>query len=88
MKAFVAAVLAAFFNGFQEEVKMTVLEKAKELGQKLGIRVENWSEEKLLELAAAKDELDAETRRKTRLFWGPAGFIVGALVGYLAAVML
>lgn len=88
MKAFVAAVLAAFFNGFQEEVKMAVLEKAKEWGKKLGLKVEEWSEEKLLELASVKEELDAETRRKTRAFWGPAGFVVGVVVGCLVSVLV
>ena len=28
-----------------------------------------------------KSKLDTETRRKTRAFWGPFGFIVGAVVG-------
>lgn len=67
---------------------MAVLEKAKEWGKKLGLKVEEWSEEKLLELALAKEELDAETRRKTRAFWAPAGFVVGVVVGCLVSGLM
>ena len=38
-----------------------------------------------LKVEAQKALLDAETRRKTRLFWGPVGLLIGAVVGYVCA---
>lgn len=64
-----------------------IKEKAKELAEKLGIKIEEWTDDQLAKLAAAKDEMDAETRRKTRAFWAPVGAVIGAVVGYVVAVL-
>lgn len=88
MNAFIRAALAAFFNAMREKAMDKIKEKAKELAEKFGIRIDNWTDDQLAKLAAAKDQLDAETRRKTRAFWAPIGFVLGALVGYVVAVVL
>ena len=67
----------------EEKIKDAV----KEFAEKLGIKIDAWTDEQLAKLAAAKDAMDEETRRKTRAFWAPAGFLVGALVGYVVAVI-
>lgn len=59
--------------------------RAKELAEKLGIKIEEWTDDQLAKLAAVKDEMDAEMRRKTRAFWAPVGFVIGAVVGYVCA---
>lgn len=88
MNAFIQAALAAFFGTVKEIAMDKVKDEAKEFAEKLGLKVEEWTDEMLADLAAKKEELDKETRRKVRAFWAPVGFIVGGVVGYLLAVML
>lgn len=61
----IEAAKAALF----EKVKEMTKEEAKELLDKLGVRVSEVTDEIVASVQAYKDELDAETRRKTRLFW-------------------
>ena len=51
----------------------------------LNKQVEEVTDELIAKVEAQKALLDAETRRKTRLFWGPVGFLVGAVAGYVCA---
>lgn len=55
--------------------KSELKELLKELGSKAG-EVAGEIEEKI---EAEKAELDTETRRKVRAFWGPVGFVLGVL---------
>lgn len=87
MNALIQAALAAFFNVLREKAMDEIKKKAKELAEKLGIKIEEWTDDQLAKLAAAKDEMDAETRRKTRAFWAPVGFVIGAVVGYVCAAI-
>ena len=64
--ALIEAAKAALF----EKVKEMTKEEAKKLLDKLGVRVSEVTDEIVANVQAYKDELDAETRRKTRLFWG------------------
>ena len=59
----------------------------KELLDKLGVKVEEVTDEIVAKVQAQKALLDAETRRKTRLFWGPVGFIAGVLASWLYSVL-
>ena len=52
---------------------------------KLGVKVEEVTDELIAKVEAQKALLDAETRRTTRLFWGPVGFLVGAVAGDVCA---
>ena len=61
--------------------------KVKELLDKLGVKVEEVTDEIVAKVQAQKALLDAETRRKTRLFWGPVGFIAGVLCSWLYGVL-
>lgn len=88
MNAFLQAALAAFFDYAKEVAMDKVKEEAKKIAETLGIKIDEWTDEMLADLAAKKEELDKETRRKVRAFWAPVGFIVGGVVGYLLAVML
>lgn len=88
MNAFLQAALAAFFDYARAVAMDKVKEEAKKIAEKLGIKIDEWTDEMLADLAAKKEELDKETRRKVRAFWAPVGFIVGGVVGYLLAVML
>lgn len=88
MNAFLQAALAAFFDYAKEAAMDKVKEEAKKIAEELGIKIDEWTDEMLADLAAKKEELDKETRRKVRAFWAPVGFIVGGVVGYLLAVML
>lgn len=88
MNAFLQAALAAFFDYAKEVAMDKVKEEAKKIAEELGIKIDEWTDEMLADLAAKKEELDKETRRKVRAFWAPVGFIAGGVVGYLLAVML
>ncbi|WP_038006043.1 hypothetical protein [Sutterella wadsworthensis] len=61
--------------------------EVKELLDKLGVKVEEVTDEIVAKVQAQKALLDAETRRKTRLFWGPVGFIAGVLASWLYSVL-
>lgn len=39
-------------------------------------------------LEMEKEQLDTETRRKTRAFWLPSGFVLGVIVTLLAQLAL
>lgn len=39
-------------------------------------------------LEMEKEQLDTETRRKTRVFWLPAGFVIGVIVTLLSQFAL
>lgn len=78
-------------NALKEALKKKVTEmtkeEVKEWFDKLGVKVEEVTEELIAKVEAQKALLDAETRRKTRLFWGPVGFIAGVLVSWLYSVL-
>ncbi len=52
----------------------------------LGIDVSGLKDEALEKLVTwldgQKAQLDTDTRRKVRAFWGPVGFVVGLVAGY------
>ena len=62
-------------------------EDVKEWLDKIGVKVDEVTEEIVAKVEAQKALFDAETRRKTRLFWGPVGFIAGVLAAWLYSVL-
>lgn len=89
MSALLRAALAAFLETLTQKAKEKAMDEAKALAEKLGLKIEQLTDEALAELAARKEELDKETRRAVRAFWIPVGLIVGGLAGFaLAAVVL
>ena len=77
--ALIEAAKAALF----EKVKEMTKEEAKKLLDKLGVRVSEVTDEIVANVQAYKDELDAETRRKTRLVWGIVA-VVCSVVSFCA----
>ena len=63
-------------------------EKAKDLAEKLGLKIEDLKEEQVEKFLAAKEALDKDTRRKVRAFWGPVGFVIGVVAGYALSAIL
>ena len=78
-------VVKARKDALKEKVTEMTKEEVKERLDKLGVKVEEVTDELIAKVEAQKALLDAETRRKTRLFWGPVGFLVGAVAGYVCA---
>lgn len=75
-------IIKALKDALKEKVSEMTKEEAKEWLDKLGVKAEEVTDELVAKVEAHKVLLDAETRRKTRLFWGPVGFIVGLLVAW------
>lgn len=89
MQTLLRAALAAFLETLTQKAKEKAMDEAKALAEKLGLKLEQLTDEALADLAARKAELDKETRRAVRAFWIPVGLIVGGLAGFaLAAVVL
>lgn len=61
--------------------------EVKEWLDKLGIKVDEVTDDIIAKVESQKALLDAETRRKTRLFWGPVGFIAGVLSAWMYSVL-
>lgn len=61
--------------------------EVKEWLDKLGIKVDEVTDDIIDKVESQKALLDAETRRKTRLFWGPVGFIAGVLSAWMYSVL-
>lgn len=64
---------------------MTKAEVITEL-KALGVNVNGLTNEALEKLGTwldgQKAQLDTDTRRKVRAFWGPVGFVVGLVAGF------
>ena len=71
----------------KEKVTEMTNEEVKEWLDKLGLTVDEMTDELVAKVEAQKALLDAETRRKTRLFWGPVGFLAGVLASWIYSVL-
>ena len=80
-------VVKALKDALKEKVTEMTKEEVKEWLDKLGVNVEEVTDELIAKVEAQKALLDAETRRKTRLFWGLVGFIAGVLCTWLYSVL-
>lgn len=78
-------IVKALKEALKEKVTEMTKEEVKEWLDKIGVKVEEVTDELIAKVEAQKALLDAETRRKTRLFWGPVGLLIGAVVGYVCA---
>ena len=78
-------IVKALKEALKEKVTEMTKEEVKEWLDKIGVKVEEVTDELIAKVKAQKALLDAETRRKTRLFWGPVGLLIGAVVGYVCA---
>lgn len=56
--------------------------EAKTFLEQLGVKVSEITDDVIAKVENAKAQLDTETRRKVRTFWGPVGFVVGLVAGY------
>lgn len=71
-------IVKALKEALKEKVTEMTKEEVKEWLDKIGVKVEEVTDELIAKVEAQKALLDAETRRKTRLFWGPVGLLIGA----------
>lgn len=80
-------IVKALKEALKEKVTEMMKEEVKEWLDKLGVKVEEVTDDIIAKVEAQKALLDAETRRKTRLFWGPVGFLAGVLCSWLCGVL-
>lgn len=80
-------IVKALKDALKEKVTEMTKEEVREWLDKLGVNVEEVTDELIAKVEAQKALLDAETRRKTRLFWGLVGFIAGVLCTWLYSVL-
>ena len=80
-------IVGALKDALKEKVTEMTKEEVKEWLGKLGVKVEEVTDDIIAKVEAQKALLDAETRRKTRLFWGPVGFLAGGLCSWLYGVL-
>lgn len=70
---------------------MTKAEVIAEL-KALGVNVSGLKDDAIEKLGAwldgQKAQLDTETRRKVRAFWGPVGFCVGLVAGFFLHALI
>lgn len=78
-------IVKALKEALKEKVTEMTKEEVKEWLDKIGVKVEEVTDDLIAKVEAQKALLDAETRRKTRLFWGSVGLLIGAVVGYVCA---
>jgi len=78
-------IVKALKEALKEKVTEMTKEEVKEWLDKIGVKVEEVTDDLIAKVEAQKALLDAETRRKPRLFWGPVGLLIGAVVGYVCA---
>ena len=63
-------------------------EELKSVLKDFGTKGKEIADELYDKLEMEKEQLDTETRRKTRAFWLPAGFVLGVIVTLLAQLAL
>ncbi len=69
--------------------KEELIAKLKELGLSGIDGLKDEALEKLKKyLDEQKAQLDTETRRKVRAFWGPVGFVVGLVAGFFLHALI
>lgn len=58
----------------------------------LGVNVSGLKDDAIEKLGAwldgQKAQLDTDTRRKVRAFWGPVGFVVGLVAGFFLHALI
>lgn len=77
---------SAVLDAAKEKVSEMTKDEAKELLEKVGVKVEEISDDVAKKVAEFKDGLDAETRRAVRPYWIALcfiAFVLGGGVGYL-----
>lgn len=63
-------------------------EEVKSFLDGLGVKVSEITDDVIAKVEAAKAQLDTETRRKVRAFWGPEGFVVGLVAGFFLHALI
>lgn len=63
-------------------------EEVKSFLDGLGVKVSEITDDVIAKVEAAKAQLDTETRRKVRAFWGPVGFVVGLVAGFFRHALI
>ena len=67
-------------------------DELKALLEQLGLKAEQITDQVIEKLEQKieyeKSQLDTQTRRKVRAFWGPVGFVLGVLVTLAAQLAL
>ena len=84
-------IVKALQEALKEKVTEMTKEEVKEWLDKLGVKVEEVTDELIAKVEAQKALLDTETRRKVRAFWigvTAVGIVLGIAAGWFGRSMI
>ena len=84
-------IVKALKDALKEKVTEMTKEEVKEWLDKLGVKVEEVTDEIIAKVEAQKAQLDTETRRKVRAFWigvTAVGIVLGIAAGWFGRFMI
>lgn len=84
-------IVKALKEALKEKVTEMTKEEVKEWLDKLGVKVEEVTDELIAKVEAQKAQLDTETRRKVRAAWiaiSVVALVVGLAVGWYGRILL
>lgn len=84
-------IVKALKEALKEKVTEMTKEEVKEWLDKLGVKVEEVTDELIAKVEAQKALLDTETRRKVRAFWigvTAVGIVLGIAAGWFGRSMI
>lgn len=84
-------IVKALKDALKEKVTEMTKEEVKEWLDKLGVKVEEVTDELIAKVEAQKAQLDTETRRKVRAAWiaiSVVALVVGLAVGWYGRILL
>lgn len=84
-------IVKALKEALKEKVTEMTKEEVKEWLDKLGVKVEEVTDELIAKVEAQKAQLDTETRRKVRAFWigvTAVGIVLGIAAGWFGRSMI
>lgn len=84
-------IVKALKDALKEKVTEMTKEEVKEWLDKLGVKVEEVTDELIAKVEAQKALLDTETRRKVRAFWigvTAVGIVLGIAAGWYGRILI
>lgn len=84
-------IVKALKEALKEKVYDMTKNEVKEWLDKLGVKVEEVTDDLIAKVEAQKAQLDTETRRKVRAFWigvTAVGIVLGIAAGWFGRILL
>ncbi len=84
-------IVKALKEALKEKVTEMTKEEVKEWLDKIGVKVEEVTDELIAKVEAQKAQLDTETRRKVRAFWigvTAVGIVLGIAAGWYGRILI